>query len=119
MSDQGADSNIMSECLLKWVQKEAPNLQIKALKPVQIKKGVTEEPLLTCRWQIRVDIFLRIRQRSRLILRNIVWKVSTENDQIPIIGRRVLESLGYENREMLLAAKDEYGEDIEVEERLS
>lgn len=54
-----------------------------------------------------------------IVLRNIEWKVPKESISMPIIGRRVLESLRSENRAMLTAARDQYGEEIDVPSRLS
>lgn len=72
-----------------------------------------------CECEVRLDVFLRIGHGSSLIFRNIVLKVSNESVQTPIIGRRVLESLGCDSREMLMAARVKDGGDIDVTERLS
>lgn len=66
-----------------------------------------------------MDVSLGIRHGPNLILRNIVWKVLTENIQTPITERCVLKSLGCDNREMLMAARDKYGVVIDVTVRLS
>lgn len=49
--------------------------------------------------------------------RNVIWKVAKGDIEMPIIGRRVLESLGCDNREMLLAARDRFGDEIDVTKR--
>lgn len=44
---------------------------------------------------------------------------ATENDQTPLVGRRILRSLGSNNRKMQMAARNEYGGYIDVTELLS
>lgn len=53
-----------------------------------------------------------------MILRNIIWKVSKDELQSLINVRRDLESLGYDNREMLIAARHKLGDEIDVKKRL-
>lgn len=116
LTDQGADTNLMSKCLLENVPKEMPSLQPIVLGPVQTYRGVTGDPCVLCKWEVKLDVFMRIWQGSNLILGNILWKVSTENIQARIMGRCVLDSLGCDNRKMLMAASDKYGKDIDVTE---
>lgn len=40
------------------------------------------------------------------------------DSKIPILDRRVLESLGCDNHDMLLAARDNFGDNIDIKERL-
>lgn len=65
-----------------------------------------------------LDAFLRITHGPNLTLQNIAWKASKETLPTPILGRRLLESLGCDNRVMLMAPRDKYGSDINVKERL-
>lgn len=44
--------------------------------------------------------------------------ITEEKLALPIIGRSVLESLQCDNHERLLAARDRYGDDIDVVNRL-
>lgn len=73
---------------------------------------------VACSKKVTLDVYLKIRHGSSLVLRNIEWKVAKEDVSVPIIGRRVLESLGCDNGKMLMAARDKYGEDIDVSHRL-
>lgn len=118
MADQGADANFIDEQLLEQIQKETPSTKITQYNAEQVYRGVTGEPCLTCSKKVIMDVYLKIRHGSSLVLRNIEWKVARENIAIPIIGRRVLESIGCDNREMLMAARDKYGEEIDVAQRL-
>lgn len=53
-----------------------------------------------------------------MILRNINWKLTNEEIASPILGRRVLESFGCDNRAMSMAARDRYDDDIDAEDQL-
>lgn len=44
--------------------------------------------------------------------------VAREDFQLPTLGRRILESLERGKREMLLAVRDEFGDNIKTENRL-
>lgn len=81
-------------------------------------RDVTGNPCITCYCTVKSDVFLQIRHGTSLVLRNITWRVTKEQIKTPIIGRRVLESLGCDNRAMLLAARDRLGDNIDVIERL-
>lgn len=61
---------------------------------------------------------LRISLGTRLILQNLVWKVAHKNIITPAVKRSVLESLPCDSKEMLMAARDKCGGDIEVKGRL-
>lgn len=72
MADQGADANLMSKCLPESLWKEMPSLQPKSLGPVQVYRGGTGEPFAMFKWEIKLDVFLRIRHVSNLKLCNIL-----------------------------------------------
>lgn len=67
---------------------------------------------------VKLDVYLNIRYASNVILRSIVWKIGDEPISTAIIGCRVLESQDCDNRSMLMAARDRYGSDIDVNARL-
>lgn len=66
----------------------------------------------------KIHIYLSIRHASNLILRIIEWKIAEEQIPAHIIGRRVQELLGSDNKEMLLAAMDGYEEKIDLKARM-
>lgn len=49
---------------------------------------------------------------------HLEWKIAEESIPTPILRRRVLESLGFDNREILLAARDRYRSDRDVKASL-
>lgn len=119
MADQGADANLMSVLLFKEIQEEMPDRRPIGLHPAQNYRSVAGKPCLSCNQKVKIDIFLRIRHGSHLTVRNVVWKVSKESFETPIKGRSVLESLACDNLEMLMAAREKYGREIDVKEWLS
>lgn len=58
---------------------------------------------------------MKFRHGTSIILRNVVWNVIEEDLPTPIIGRRALESLGCDNREIVLAVRDKLDSNIDVE----
>lgn len=62
---------------------------------------------------------MKTRQRSTMVLRKIEWKVRNEQVPVRIIGRKVFESLGLDKSEILIAARDKYGKDIDKAHRLA
>lgn len=63
-------------------------------------------------------VFLHVRQGSSLILKSINGKITKEEIPTPIIGRRVLHSVGCDTREVLKTARDKYADDIDVVDHL-
>lgn len=62
--------------------------------------------MVTCEGTLKVDIKLRIRLRTVLILRSVEWLVGNKSKNDAIIGRPFLNSLGCKNKDMLSAAID-------------
>lgn len=81
-------------------------------------RGVTGHPCLACHQRVKPYMFLQIRYGTSLILKKILWKVTEEDIRKSITGRRVLDSLGCDKCEMLLAAGDKLGDDFDVKKRL-
>lgn len=119
MADQGADANIVSWQLWDKIQKKMRNTRATILNPEQTHREVTGDPCLTCNKEVGQDRFLKVRLCSSIILRNMKWRVSKEDIAVSVVERTVLKSLDYDNGEMLVAARDIYGEDIDVTNRLT
>lgn len=118
MSSQGDDKNIISRKLWHQIRKIVTNIKSTVLNPEDIYLVVTEDLCLTCDENVILDIFLKIRHGLSLILKNVEWKIDKEDIPVPIIGRKELEYLGCDDRELLIAARDKYGEEIDVACRL-
>lgn len=118
MADQSLDGNFISSAIMQKLVKELDSVRRQELKLIRTNRNVTCDPWLTCRQSVKVDFRLQIRHRTCLILRNIIWKATDEALKTSIIGGRVLESLGCNNQEMLLAARDKFKSDIDVNQKL-
>lgn len=114
MADHDADGHFISSRMFKEIQEKIGNVDPKRLEPSHIFRGATRDPFLTCDRAANMDVFLHVRHGSSLIPRNMNWKMTKEEIQRSIIGRRELESPGCDNREMLMAARDKYGNEIDV-----
>lgn len=119
MADQGADANFISASFLEEIKNYLPSWQMEELSLSLIFPSVTEDPCIMCAQSIFLDVFLQIRHGTSLIPRNINWKLTDEDLKTPIIARNVLESLGCDNRDMLLAAPNMMRDDINVSEKLN
>lgn len=118
MADQGAKGNFILASFLDEIKKHLPSVHTEKLSPSLIYRNVTGDPCLPCTQSVKLVVFLQIRHGTSLILQNINCKITDEDLKTPIIGRRVLEFLGCDNKHMLMAEYDELGDDIDVAEKL-
>lgn len=72
--------------------------------------------MLYCKKCVALNVYQKVRHDANLIFRNVVRRVSKEDIETPTIGRRVFESTGRNNREMLEAGGDKLGGEIDVAE---
>lgn len=119
MADRGTDVYFMYSKMWNQVHEKTFDLPTTGLDPPLLYRGVTGDPCLTCERSVKIDVFLQTKHGSSFILKIISWKVTKEGLPTPIIGGRVLESLGCDNKEMLMAARDNYGDNIDVADRLA
>lgn len=119
MADQGTDANFISASVLEEIKKHLPSLQVKKLSPSLICGNVSEDPCNTCAQSVFLDVFRQIRQGTSIVRRITNWKTSGESRKTPIIGRKVPESFGCDNRDMLLNAHNKMGYAIDISEKLN
>lgn len=117
MADQGGDANFIFAQLLKRIREKLPNITTETLVLSQVYRGVTGKQRLTCQSTVELDVHISTTHGTRLMLGNVVWKATEEHFKTPVLARRVLESLGGGNREMLLASRDKFGHNVYIEER--
>lgn len=117
--DQGANVNFISESLQNEILTKMPGAKPTSFKNDREFRSVTGEPCLTCSEKITLVVYLKIRHGTSLFLRKIEWKVVKESISVSMIRRRVRESLGCDNRKMLTATPEKFGEDIDVATRLA
>lgn len=118
MAKRGADGNFISSLQFKEIQEEQPNIHRKVIQPAQVYKGVTEDPCWTFKMSANMDVLPQIRHGSALSLRSVGQKIMEKKVPLPIMGRKALQSLGCDNREIVMAARGRYGDDIDAENRL-
>lgn len=105
--------------LLKDIQPNLLNVQPTTHHHLtKILRRVTGDPYLMCHLELKPDIFLCIRHVSKLILRTIERNITKERLASLIMGRKVLETIRCDNREVLIAATEKYGENIDVRKKL-
>ena len=70
--------------------------------------------VLTCKQAATVDTELHIRHGAALMLRGMRWLVTDQKCDEPLIGRPVLESLGLNTEEILAAAAERHGGEVDM-----
>lgn len=98
MADHGAFANFISSKFLQKLMKESDSFRSQDLKPTQTYWNLAGDTCLKCHQFVKLDVHLQIRHGTSLLLRNITWKGTVEELQIPIILRWVLESFVCDNR---------------------
>lgn len=93
-------------------------MQLMSIHPPLTYAGITEHKVIHCAKQEIANIYLRIWHGRDLLLRNISWKVRLENILSLIPGQPVLQYIGCDEKQMLQAACEQYGEDIKVAKSL-
>lgn len=117
LADQGADVNLLPEELAERILKHGDYVVRKLPQP-RTYKTVSGTVCARCENSITLDVHLKIRHGSNLILRNVTWEIPNGAVKEAILGRHVLEALGCDNRAMLQAASNLHDGDIDVRERL-
>lgn len=95
-----------------------PGMEISVQNPEHTYREVIEDLCLTCDKLDILDVYLRINHSSSQILRNVECEITKEPIDTPVVGRRGLSLFGCDNREMLMTAKENHGEDIDVAKKL-
>lgn len=68
--------------------------------------------------EVTLDVHFKVRHGSNLVLGNVTWEVPNEKIDNSILGRHLFESLGCDNRYMLVAASNQQDWDIDVSEKI-
>eukprot|EP00737_Agarophyton_chilense_P000949 gb/GEZJ01001057.1/.p1 GENE.gb/GEZJ01001057.1/~~gb/GEZJ01001057.1/.p1 ORF type:complete len:583 (-),score=92.79 gb/GEZJ01001057.1/:1849-3597(-) len=129
LGDQGADTNVIPMAVFQKIRKADPNCPIQALNPPHIYTGIAalaslkaapqpKPNILLCKKQVELDVHLRIRHGTQLVLRSVTWKIADTDLDCVIIGRQVLQALGCDNKAILAAACDQHNGIINIPEAL-
>lgn len=118
IADHGVDTIPIPAKLLENIMPQTRHIEISTLSPPHAYSEISGEVCAMCTQSITLNVNLRIRQGSGLLLRNVVWKIPKEEIPVVILSGQVLESIARDNRRMLKAASERSGEIIEVDKEL-
>ena len=108
MTDQGSDINAMPDTVFKLLR--GPNSSNEVVDFPTTKKYSTilrsKDVELTCSKKVKVDVTLRIRHGSKIMLRDVWFHVANEDIECILLGREDLAALGLDNKLMMQAAAD-------------
>ena len=95
LADGGGDDNLLPRSLLRRITKVDSTVStITLTSPETFRQIGSGTQPLTCSRRVEVDVELRIRHVSKLLLRKVTWKVVEEEIEYVILGRPLLEALG-------------------------
>lgn len=114
LKDRGSDTNLLRKKILEKIHETMPDIEMTQLRAPHDYKSVSGQQIITCAKQVVLDLRLKIRHAAGLMLRNIVWKVPHEPIKICVLGRSVLEAIGYNNRRIIQETCDDHDDDIDV-----
>ena len=119
LADQGSDTNLLPPDVFQWVKNAYPRLTTIPLQPPHSYSGVGSTGKITCHKKVQLDVSLRIRHGTKLILRGVEWGVSDQKTEFPILGRHVLQAIGCDNKSMLSTACDKNDGIINIPDALA
>lgn len=119
LADQGSLPNLISPSLLANILAAYPSTTVENLpQAVACSTAGSKGPDVICRRQIRVDVLLRVRHRTRFMLRRVVWMVGDEEVAYVYLDSPLLSPIGLGNQALLAAACDRHAEVVDVPELL-
>lgn len=120
LAGQGADGNVIVPFILSAIQRANPSTRINVLKgPYTFGNASPTATPITCKTWIQADYMLRVRHSPGLVLRRANWVVSLDEVvEYVYLGRQGLAELGSYNQELMTAACDRLGSDVDVLEIL-
>lgn len=89
MTDESANFNLISSRIFKEFSNKQSKIHQRNLITEQIYRDVIGAPFLTCKSEAKIDVFMHIRNISRLNLRKNTGKITEEDIPCPILERRV------------------------------
>ena len=102
LADGGGDDNLLPSSLLQRITKVDSTVSIITLTcPETFRQIGSGTQPLTCARKVELDVELRIRHGSKLLLRKVARKVAEEEIEYVILGRPLLEAPGINTRDLL------------------
>ncbi len=120
MSDNGFDDNLMPPHVLPAIISACPDtLVYKIDSQIEFKMAFNSKPgqeeyNVGCHQSVRASVRLNIRHGTSLFQRNVIWVVPSNPCGTVLLGRPLLEALGLNIREILLAPSEKHEGVLEV-----
>lgn len=92
IADQGVDTNLISSKILANIQKHDTKLVVRDLGPPHTYRNVSGDICVTFETTVTLDVYLKVRNGTNLISRNISCELSKNAVDMAIIQSRVPES---------------------------
>lgn len=113
-TDNEGDGNILNKEILSRIGVAEEDLAVESLRTLRIlgmaaANADGERERLICKGMVSMDTELHIRHGSSLRLRNLKWLVTEQRVFDPFMGLPVLEALGFNNPDLILATADQFG----------
>ncbi|MEM1369510.1 MAG: hypothetical protein AAGG02_16175 [Cyanobacteria bacterium P01_H01_bin.15] len=118
-TDIGADDNIIDFSTIAQINSAGvvcdpkPLLRPRDFRMAALLEDGTQA-VIKCTHTLTMNIELNIRHGTALMLRGVKWLVTNQEVGEPLIGRPLLEKLGFHTRDILSAAADKHGSIIDV-----
>ena len=119
LADGCGDDNLLPSSLLKRITNVGSTVRTTTLASSETFReiGSGTQPL-TCSRKVELDVELRNRHGSMLLLRKVTWKVVEEEIEYVILGRPLLEALGINTRDLLEQVSDTFSGVINIDSLL-
>ncbi|CAN8071777.1 unnamed protein product [Agarophyton chilense] len=122
LADQGSDVNLLPKSIFQGITEAAPVVKAEELVPSRVYSGIStgspKQAEIECTERVSLDVQLRIRHGSKLLLRSLEWEIANADLDYVIIGRPVLQSIGCDNKAIIAAACDKNNGEINIPDAL-
>ena len=119
LADQGSDINVIPPNVFELIASADSSLMPEDLSTVlRYSNALLDAEPLCCSRKVSLDVMLRIRHGTKMLLRGIEWLVSDKDTKYVIIGRSVLSAIGLDNRVLMAAACDRNNGVLNIPEML-
>jgi len=119
-ADNGSDINVLPPDLLRELEESGAKMKVRKydqpkiyhLAVAAVSDGAPAQ--FACDREVVLDVQLFMRHSCYIELRNVKWYVPTTATPDPLLGRPVLEALGINTKELLIAARSRMGESVDL-----
>ena len=122
-TDIGSDINLLCPSLFKSIERLGNDtLKVEILStPIKFDLAVQQDSsgnriYVECDRKVKINIKLHVRHGSSLTLRNVTWYVALKPLQQQLLGRKCLEALGMDAKQILTAACERHCGNVDISE---